>query len=959
MANNTIDVLDIELKADSSKTTKQLDNVIGKLNSLSKAVDKVGATKGINKLKTSLNSLANMPFKNIASKIHSTFKNIKGSISKEVGTLKGTLGTGLTRLANIPIEPTANIFGKIDNKFVGGLEKAIGGITNTFAKVGDIWANGVDFKGILSNMLGGIGNVLGNLSFSSIGSALKSVGKVILNVGSTALKATGSVAKFIGKSALGGLKRVASKCLAPLKQFHKTFSKLGSTFARVLTYKAISAVFQAVNSAVSKGINNLYQYSTLMGGTFAKSMDTLATSFQYFSNSIAAMIAPIINNLAPILDAIIDKLVDMINLVNQFFSALTGKTWTKAKKQATKYAESVSSASDKLKGSLASFDEINNIGKDDSSSSGSNADYGSMFEEATIDTQISDFAQKIKDAFNSGDWQELGSLLGNKFNDIFNSIDWEGIGTKVGYGLNGVIATLASLVDTIDWYNISAKFSLGFNNILKEVDFTNLGSLLVSKITVIGDMIIGAFENIDWGLVGTSFKDLLVGAFNKLSSFFDKYDWGKLGSELWNNLKKLVNGLDFTSIAKSFFTLFGKALGAAVSFVGSFIKGIGTDIVNYFKQYINIDENDSWLDIGINVLKGVLEGIVKGLGNIVEWIRENVFTPIVDGFKSLFGIHSPSTVMEELGGYIVDGFMNGFDTFKNIGDKVKEWSSKVVEWFTGGKDGKNIVERFKDKASDIVSGFKSKISTTYTNTKDAVTTWADKTKTWFSDKVNNTTWGKYASDTISGFKDKISGSYTSVKSSITTWGSNVKTWFTSDVNRAKFYNVASDVIEGFKNGIGSLYYSTYSAIHSWASSVSKWFKSILGVHSPSRVFYGIGEYTIEGFNNSINDLGGTSKKVMENWGNSIISATPDLSTALDTSSLANNVSSLSGTVGINSNGELTINDDTTSETNSLLVQLINQVGNINMQPYITVKDVGKASVKYINQQSRILGNNLI
>lgn len=47
------------------------------------------------------------------------------------------------------------------------------------------------------------------------------------------------------------------------------------------------------------------------------------------------------------------------------------------------------------------------------------------------------------------------------------------------------------------------------------------------------------------------------------------------------------------------------------------------------------------------------------------------------------------------------------------------------------------------------------------------------------------------------------------------------------------------------------------------------------------------------------------------------------------------------------------------ETNSLLETLINRVENLEINPYITVKDIGKASVKYINQQSRIMGNSLI
>ncbi len=47
------------------------------------------------------------------------------------------------------------------------------------------------------------------------------------------------------------------------------------------------------------------------------------------------------------------------------------------------------------------------------------------------------------------------------------------------------------------------------------------------------------------------------------------------------------------------------------------------------------------------------------------------------------------------------------------------------------------------------------------------------------------------------------------------------------------------------------------------------------------------------------------------------------------------------------------------ETNTLLEKLINRVDNLELNPYITVKDIGKASVKYINQQSRIMGNNVI
>lgn len=41
--------------------------------------------------------------------------------------------------------------------------------------------------------------------------------------------------------------------------------------------------------------------------------------------------------------------------------------------------------------------------------------------------------------------------------------------------------------------------------------------------------------------------------------------------------------------------------------------------------------------------------VLDALLGIGSWIVDNVFKPILDGFKNAFGIHSPSTVMQEQG----------------------------------------------------------------------------------------------------------------------------------------------------------------------------------------------------------------------------------------------------------------------------------------------------------------------
>lgn len=47
------------------------------------------------------------------------------------------------------------------------------------------------------------------------------------------------------------------------------------------------------------------------------------------------------------------------------------------------------------------------------------------------------------------------------------------------------------------------------------------------------------------------------------------------------------------------------------------------------------------------------------------------------------------------------------------------------------------------------------------------------------------------------------------------------------------------------------------------------------------------------------------------------------------------------------------------ETNYLLNQVINAINNIEINPYTTVKDVGKASLSYINSKSRQLGESVV
>lgn len=833
------------------------------------------------------------------------------------------------------------------------------------------------------NTLRNLGGVFSR-AFSALGGATLKGLKGSLNGISSAAKAAISAGKKLGST-------FGSKLAAQVKKTTSGLGKLGYAFKQVLLYQGLSSLIYGFANAMKEGINNLYQYSSLMGGQFKSSMDSLATSFQYLKNSMGAMVSPIINALAPAIDFLIDKFVALLNIVNQFFARLTGaSTYTAAKKSAASYGDTISDtagtakkAAKEIKDATTGIDELNIISQNDNSGSGGGGaggkDYGSMFEQLPIENSISEFADKLKAAFEAGDWKELGTLLGEKFNEIVDSIDWSGIGHKIGYGLNGAIQTAYWFLDTADFTNLGAHIAELLNAALSEIDFTYAGRLMVKWFTILPDLIIGFLSELDWGLVGKSISDFIIGAFDEATKWLNSYNWSDLGSLLWQKIKDLFTNIDWGGIASSIFTFLGTAIRSCVEFLGGFFGSIGKDIKNWWDKEI---AGEDWKETAVNLLNaigkgfadigswvmdnmidplfnalvgeekwaefkqagrdlwnGFTQGVQEFFDNPGAWIKQHIVDPFVKWFKDLFGIHSPSTVMKEIGQYVVEGFLEGINFFSSIAGTVKKWGSSVVEWFTKGEDGKGIVEHFKEIAGNIISGFKDKVGSTYTTVKTNVTTWASKVKEWFTSNsfggVNLSTFATYANETIEGFKSKIGSAYTNVKTNITTWASKVKEWFTSSsyggVNYQNFSTFANNTIEGFKSKIGSAYTTVKTNVTTWASKVKEWFQSensssswgtiaknivdgfangvtswasrcknavvswgksvlnwfedTLDINSPSKVFYEIGGFAVAGFNNAIAQVGKTTRSVVGEWANSFTNITPTMAMAVDTSAL--------------------------------------------------------------------------
>ena len=139
------------------------------------------------------------------------------------------------------------------------------------------------------------------------------------------IRSTGKAAKDAGDNAKKGASGLAT---------------FWQSLKRIAYYRFIRSIIREIGAAFNYGITNLYAWSNAVDGKFASSMDTITTATNYLKNSLGAMVSPLINALAPALDFIIDKIVDVLNWFNQLFAVLSGaSTYTAAKKVAATWAD--------------------------------------------------------------------------------------------------------------------------------------------------------------------------------------------------------------------------------------------------------------------------------------------------------------------------------------------------------------------------------------------------------------------------------------------------------------------------------------------------------------------------------------------------------------------------------------------------------------------------------------------
>lgn len=667
---------------------------------------------------------------------------------------------------------------------------------------------------------------------ATVGNTIRSVFSRIGTVGKKAFTTLGSAIKG-GIAKLRQFTKQSNRASFSMRTFGGRIRMMGMMIKQMLVMRA----FMGILTAIGDGFKNLSQYSTQTNSD----LSTLKSSLTQLKNSFATAFAPILTAVTPILATLINYLSSAITHIGMFVAALTGaKTFTKATAVQEDYAASLNntaSAAKEAKRWVAGFDELNVRSDTSTDSGGGSVSPSEMFEEVPIESRITDFVDRLKEAFKNGDYAGIGAIIGNGINTavqkINDFISWDNVGAKITNGIKGIAQCFNSLVDTVDWENIGDTIAQGFNTvvntlylIITEFDWPALAAGFARSIN-------GLIQGVDWKKLAKTLSKGLSTVFATLSSFISTIDWASLGE----SIATFILNVDWKEVISNIFRLLGAAIGGCAGLVAGLVKTLWGVISSGFSNFwSNVQQYCE--ETGANIIEGIFVGIGNALKNIGTWILENIWNPFIEGFKNAFGIHSPSTKMAEMGVYIVEGLLNGIKsvwnnvigffstTFENIKNTI------LTTWENVKSNTSALWNNITSTLSDTWDDIKSDASTTWTNLKTTVSNGWDNIKSNTSTAWNNmkttlsTTWSNMkssASTTWANLKTTISNGWNNIKSNTsTTWNSIrsslVNTWSNVKSNASTSWSNLKTTISNGWNNIKSNTNSTWNGIKSSLSS---------------------------------------------------------------------------------------------------------------------------------------------
>ena len=720
----TVDTLKIVIQGESATGVEALKNATSALTDLENAINKLDVT----------------PLKDIKSSL-SSLSRITTSISTLTQSLSGLSSVDVSGLAQSVSSVAASLSG-IDASAVTSLSE-LGNALRSIASIRTV--SNVDWSQIATGIQGFVAS-LAQISEADI-TRLERLGNALANIGAVkGLSNTSTDIRNIGNE--------ASRATGKLGKFSESLK-------RIALYRFIRFVLKEISDAMKEGIGNLYQYDKAFGGDFAKSMDSLATSFLFLKNSLAAMVAPIITSLAPVLSLILDIVAHIANLIGFIFALLSGATtFKKAIRVQTEYAEAIddtTEANERLRKSLLGVDEINALQAPTQTGGGAISPSPLItFEDVEVPPWLSYVTKTVAAiAIGFASWRISSNLI--------KGVSKLSKTTKIILGLVMAVFGAFLLVKGA----ISA--------ITEGLNWGNFTEMLLGVSLLAGGLAIA------FGKVGGAVGLLIGGIASLVVGFKSLIETGELTAEALTAIEVglLAIGGAISLLTGSWIPLViaavVAALGALVALIvdnweaiKAWFVGVGEWIYNNIILPVGDFFVELWEDIkefGI----WAWEGIKSVWETVSTWFDESVIQPVCKFFKGLW---------ESVSGFFVD-----------LWEDIKEIWNSAPTWFDD-----NVIQPivgFFEGLWESVSGFFVNL---WEDIKDVWETVA----TWFDENVIQPIVGFFK-----GLWESVSGFFVDLWEGIKGVWNTAATWFDEHVIQpiVGFFEGLWEGIKGVINGI--------------------------------------------------------------------------------------------------------------------------------------------------------------
>lgn len=521
--------------------------------------------------------------------------------------------------------------------------------------------------------------------------------------------------------------------------FNKQVSSLSQADKAVLRYIAIMKQTTNIQGNLAQTINSP-----------ANMVRILKSEISQLAKAVGQLLYPAFKAILPVLIAAVDLIKEfVVSLASVFRQKIEFTDFSKTQKDIGGVANAMDDTADATKSAAKAakdytmgFDELNII--DPSQNSGSSGSGGGATGNLLGDVDLSQYdmfkdyagsaVDEIKAKLKSLDSFQIGTQIGEQLNklmgmiyDAIHSVDWVSLGAVFADGVNGLVASvdwdlfgrlladrfiiefelLGGFLSQLDWTSVLNAFIDGFSGFFHElsdwiatVDWTGVGKQLTDKLS-------DAFQNVEIEKLARVLFNFITDSINAVSDFLAGTDSYQLGQDLVDFAIRAVTSVDWAGLAQAIGRFFGEAFIEALDFMG----GLVSRIADYFEKKVAEGPFDN---VGLNIVYGIYYGIQDAITNVASWIVENVFNPFINGFKSAFGINSPSTVMAEQGGYIIAGLKKGItDAISGVTETAKKILSAIKSAFDNFSlfdIGKNLIQGLIDGVNNMIETAKNAVA---------------------------------------------------------------------------------------------------------------------------------------------------------------------------------------------------------------------------------------------------------